>query len=299
MKRHQGRKEGLAKRVTRGALRRLRKWLADGTGSGPAIRDEAREPFLYPWLNARFKEIAGDPHAAQKPQYIWGALQGVCLAKALGITRVSLVEFGVAGGNGLVALETVAERLETLCGLAIDVYGFDTGRGLPRPEDYRDVPNLYAEGYFPMAPDMLKARLKKARLILGPVAETVPGFVASRPAPVAFASIDLDLYTSTVHALKLLEAENALLLPRVFCYFDDISGFTFSEFTGERLAINEFNENHSMRKISLIPGLKYYLDDDMKGQPWEEKIYIAHIFEHDLYGRPDGLSRLTSLDLRA
>ena len=54
-----------------------------------------------------------------------------------------------------------------------------------------------------------------------------------------------------------------------------------------------------MRKISLIPGLKYYLDDDMKGQPWEEKIYIAHIFEHDLYGRPDGLSRLTSLDLRA
>ena len=150
-----------------------------------------------------------------------------------------------------------------------------------------------------MDPDMLKARLKKARLILGPVAETVPGFVASRPAPVAFASIDLDLYTSTVHALKLLEAENALLLPRVFCYFDDISGFTFSEFAGERLAINEFNENHSMRKISLIPGLKYYLDDDMRGNPWEEKIYIAHIFEHDLYGRPDGLSRLTSLDLRA
>ena len=284
-------------RVARAVARRIRGLLTHRTAVRHAPDD--REPFLYPWLNAKFKEIAADPLAARKPQYIWGTLQGATLAQALGIPRVSVIEFGVAGGNGLAALERVAEKVEALCGVGIDVYGFDTGRGLPRPEDYRDLPNLYGEGHFPMNPDALRARLKKARLILGPVADTVPRFLESEAAPVAFASIDVDLYTSTVDVLKLFESGSRILLPRVFCYFDDIFGFTFSEFTGERLAIREFNEKHSMRKISLIPGLKYFLDEDLRTAWWAESIYIAHIFEHELYARSDGLSRLTNLDLHA
>lgn len=27
-------------------------------------------------------------------------------------------------------------------------YGFDTGKGLPKPQDYRDLPNLYRESAF-------------------------------------------------------------------------------------------------------------------------------------------------------
>jgi hypothetical protein len=34
------------------------------------------------------------------------------------------------------------------------------------------------------------------------------------------------------------------------CYFDDIIGYTFSDFNGERLAIHEFNEGIRLRRDS-------------------------------------------------
>ncbi|MHC4129678.1 MAG: hypothetical protein ACYSUA_16250, partial [Planctomycetota bacterium] len=42
-------------------------------------------------------------------------------------TRISALEFGVAGGNGLLALERAAMRLAEIFGVEIDVYGFDSG----------------------------------------------------------------------------------------------------------------------------------------------------------------------------
>jgi len=77
----------------------------------------------------------------------------------------------------------------------------------------------------------------------------------------------------------------------VHCYFDDIMGFTCSEFNGERLAIAEFNAEHQARKISPIYGLKYYLPPRYAQMEWSEEMYMAHIFDHDLYCRYDGLVR--------
>ena len=103
------------------------------------------------------------------------------------------------------------------------------------PLDYRDLPNLYRATAYQMDVDKLKARLKRARLILGLVEETVPRFLLSNPAPIGFMSIDVDYYTSTAEVLKALECDQGLLMPRIHCYFDDMMGFTFSEYTGERL----------------------------------------------------------------
>ena len=91
-----------------------------------------------------------------------------------------------------------------------------------------------------------------------------------------------------MQAFKVLEADPALLLPRVYCYFDDIMGFTYSEYNGERLAITEFNASHDSRKISPIYGLKYFLPAPHAQADWSEMIYMAHIFDHELYGREDG-----------
>jgi hypothetical protein len=224
-----------------------------------------------------------------RPSYTWGVLHSVHLAKSLGINRVSVIEFGVAGGNGLIALDRVAEKLESIMGVVIDVYGFDTGVGLPKPKDYRDLPNLYTESSFCMDVEGLKKRLNKAQLKLGLVENTVPQFIDSGAAPVAFVSIDLDYYSSTMQAFKILEAGAALLLPRIHFYFDDIMGFTFSEYNGERLAITEFNGSHATRKISPIYGLKHFLPTQHAQAPWAEQLYMAHIFDHDLYGFNDGL----------
>jgi hypothetical protein len=131
--------------------------------------------------------------------------------------RVSVIEFGVAGGGGLLALERIAERAEEMIKISIDVYGFDTGGGLPKSQDYRDCPNLWVERQFPMDKEQLERRLRRASLKLGLVKDTVPDFLESMPAPVAFVSIDLDLYHSTRDALRLFEVGYDRLLPRVLC----------------------------------------------------------------------------------
>jgi hypothetical protein len=135
----------------------------------------------------------------------------------------------------------------------------------------------------------LKQRVRRAQLILGLVGDTLPTFIESRPAPVAFISFDLDYYSSTWQAFKLLESDQDLLLPRIHCYFDDIMGFTCSEFTGERLAISEFNKTHTARKISQIFGLRYFLPSLCAQDQWSEMMYLAHIFDHRLYTHHDGL----------
>ncbi|MDR7554855.1 MAG: hypothetical protein QN157_04545 [Armatimonadota bacterium] len=211
--------------------------------------------------------------------------------------RVSVVEFGVAGGNGLVALERIAERVETQLGVAVDVYGFDTGTGMPRPQDVRDCPNLWAAAYFPMDVEKLVRRLRRARLVLGLVEDTLDNVLQTGLAPVAFASFDLDYYSSTRAALRLLEASEEVLLPRVVCYFDDVMGFTYSEFNGERLAIAEFNHTHEVRKLSPIFGLRYFVPSPFADTMWVEQFWMAHIFDHSRYAEHDGLVRSPELPL--
>jgi hypothetical protein len=223
-------------------------------------------------------------------------VQGVNLAKVLGIKRVSFIEFGVAGGNGLVAIEDIAKNLEDAFSVHIDVHGFDAIGGMPKATDYRDLPNLWKEGFYPMDPEKLKRRLKKSELHLGLVEDTVAKFVQSRPAPVAFIGFDLCFYSSTIKALRLFEAQQSLLLPRIYCFFRNVLACTAGDFNGERLAMSEFNSGHEMRKLSKINGLQYFLRPSV-GR-WVDQFYMAHIFDHDLYGQYDGLIREATLDLR-
>ena len=280
------------KKALAGAVRKLRRYVqALEEDKDNRARDYSKDDFAYPWLNSQFESVLREAGAGKKPSYAWGVLHAAHLASQLGVKAISVLEFGVAGGNGLVILENVGESVEHIFGLRIDVHGFDTGKGLPKPEDYRDMPNLYLEAAFPMDVEKLQKRLKRARLHLGLVRDTATAFIDSRPPPVAFVAIDLDYYSSTMDAFQILEADRRLLLPRVHCYFDDIMGFTNSEFNGERLAIAEFNQFHEMRKISPIYGLKYFLPPRYAPGEWVEEMYMAHLFDHPCYGRYDGLVR--------
>ncbi len=117
-------------------------------------------------------------------------LHAAVLARKLGHKRVAAVEFGVAGGNGLLAMERHAEAVRAETGVEVAVYGFDTGKGMPPPLDYRDMPYMWQPGYFAMDVEKLRARLAAAELILGDVAETLAYFVAREGAPpVGFVAI--------------------------------------------------------------------------------------------------------------
>ena len=222
-----------------------------------------------------------------RSQYGFGLLHAGRLAKRLDVPRISAIEFGVAGGNGLLALEDHARRVTRETGVEIDVYGFDSGAGLPAAEDYRDMPYAWEQGFYAMDVEKLQSRLTSAKLLIGDVRETVQRFGDGNPAPIGFISFDLDYYSSTTAALRVLDLPFENLLPRIFCYFDDVAGgpsYCYNEFTGELLAISEFNQSHDDRKLARIAGLRH----NFRTLPalWHEQTYVAHLFKHPGYNTP-------------
>lgn len=134
----------------------------------------------------------------------------------------------------------------------------------------------------------LRDRLSTAQLVLGPVEATVPRFTSESHAPLGFVAFDLDYYSATIDALRLFDAADQALLPRVVCYFDDVFGYGWSEFSGERAAIAEFNQAHQNRKLGKIHGLRYSLPESEWPAPWHEQMYLLHSFEHPEYCTPEG-----------
>lgn len=222
--------------------------------------------------------------ALTRPNYAYLVYQAALLARRLGEPRVSLIEFGVAGGAGLLALERHAEEVEKKFGIQFEIYGFDTGAGLPEPVDHRDLPYCWKPGFFRMDQEALRRRLKRAKLVLGDIRDTIQSFTTDyNPAPIAGVSHDLDFHSSTAAAFQLFDCDPQFLLPRMVVYFDDVIGGDrelYNDFTGQRCAIHEFNSAHDCRKLSPI----YYLRSQGVLTPWHHQMWSFHAFDHPKYG---------------
>lgn len=214
--------------------------------------------------------------AVERPQYLAGVLAAADLARASAIAEISVIEFGVAGGSGLVALQSYAEAVEAETGVRIRVFGFDTGEGLPDLcGDYRDHPDQWRVSDYKMDVEKLQARLNgRTRLVLGNIRDTVPQFVSEAYPPIGFIACDVDLYSSASDVLRILSEPGSRLLRRVFMYLDDID-FQFNHrYAGELLAVEEFNERNPLLKIDVWRGLKK--DKVFADQAWLDRMYIAH-----------------------
>lgn len=216
----------------------------------------------------------------ERPHYAYGLHRAAIEARGLGYSSVTAIEFGVAGGNGLLALEEYAHLISEKVNINIQVVGFDTGHGLPAPVDYGDLPHLWAAGDFDMDIDKLQSRLSTAELRLGLVAESVPKYLESHSmdSPIGFVSFDLDLWSSTVDAFGIFRGQAEHCLPRTWCYFDDIVETV--QDVGELLAIDQFNEESHGRKIRR----PYMLRDNVPFQPaWAEQLFQVHLFDNPRY----------------
>jgi hypothetical protein len=259
------------------------------------LQDRLRAAGSTPWS----KKVFWD--AVDRPHYAYGIHHAAGLARSLGIAEISVVEFGVAGGNGLLAMEDIAAAVAADSGVGVRVYGFDTGSGMPEPVDHRDLPYLWRPGDFDMDVEALRARLDTATLVLGDVARTVPGFVDTHdPPPVGFVAFDLDYWSSTVAALQLFDVPVGHMLPRVLCYLDDVIGSDVEmhcQFVGELLAVEDFNASHVQRKLAPIHGLRH-----KRPVPaiWNDQIWALHNFDHPHYGTyvPQPRAEVFDLGLR-
>jgi hypothetical protein len=222
--------------------------------------------------------------AVDRPNYAYMVYQAAMLGKTLGHKSISVIEYGVAGGKGLRILEEHAKKIESIVGVKIEVYGFDTGKGLPQPVDYRDLMYHWKEGFFSMDVSLLQSKLDRSKLIIGDVRNTATNFfIENNPAPIGAIIHDFDYYSSTKEALQMLKAGDQYYLPRVYCYFDDVIGGEtelYNDYTGQRLAINEFNQENDNIKL----GIPYYLRSNST-EKWHDQIWIAHFFKNNDYNK--------------
>ncbi|MGH8694838.1 MAG: hypothetical protein ACREVM_11495, partial [Burkholderiales bacterium] len=151
-----------------------------------------------------------------RQQHAYGILASADLARELGIEEVTLVEFGVSAGAGFLNICELSRRVTGDTGVRFRIFGFDTGKGMPPPQSYRDHPEIYQEGDFPMDYEGLRKALPpNAKLVIGDLKDTVAPFTRelSATAPIGFVSIDVDYYTATRHALAVLEGKPQQYLP--------------------------------------------------------------------------------------
>ncbi len=221
-------------------------------------------------------------NALKRMQYAYICFHAAKLGKKLGYKKISVIEYGVAGGQGLLILEDHILEIEKYFNIEIDIYGFDTGEGLPEPVDYRDLPYHWKKGFYSMNQKNLRDKLKKSKLIIGNIDETSLNFFKDHnPSPIGAVIHDFDFYSSTKTALKMMNDNERFFLPRVFSYFDDTIGNElelYNDYTGERLAINEFNKINNNIKICT----PYHLRA-LKPEVWHYQIWICHFFKHSKY----------------
>lgn len=223
--------------------------------------------------------------AFARPWYAHGIYEAARLARKLGLPGVSVIEFGVAFGDGLAAMEDLAREIRKELKFPIEIIGFDSGEGLPTHGDYRDLPYVWKRGLYKMDVEAVRRRLPTARLILGDVAETVPRFIQEGGfPPIGFIAFDLDYYTSTMAAFRVFQGGDEYYLPRVLCYFDDIMSadqMYFCDDVGELLAIREFNDAATRHhRIRPIHGWRRSLT---LRTDWAEAMMVYHRFDHARY----------------
>jgi hypothetical protein len=220
--------------------------------------------------------------------YAYGMYSAALQAKSLGLKKITVIEFGVASGNGLIAMEKHGSEIKNLTGIDFEIYGFDTGKGLPKPTDYKDQCYFWKESDFIMDQKKLEKHLVFAKLIIGEIQGTIKHFIKDcLNSPIGFIAFDLDYYSSTIASFEIFNLNDNLLLPRVECYMDDIGSnelLVASKGTGVLKAIYDFNSaSKEQKKILKKEGLKC---SRIIPAFWNEQMYVFHSFDHYQYNHP-------------
>ncbi len=235
---------------------------------------------LLVWMFGSFRsKVAFD--LVLRHHHAYGILAAADQARALGIDRLALLEFGVGSGTGLLNMAQVAAEVTACSGVEFDIYGFDTGSGLPPPKSFRDHPELFQAGDFCMDVDSVRARLpSNVTLVLGDVATTSVEWLHARSssAPVGFVSVDLDYYYSTKGALQALLGSPEAYLPQTHVYLDDIQEESHNSYCGELLAVREFNQENELRKIERHFFFRH--SRVFQRAPWIGHMFILHVLDH-------------------
>jgi hypothetical protein len=238
---------------------------------------------LFVWVFGSYRaKVEYDLMVRQNNAY--SIFKAADFARGQNIRTVSLIEFGVGSGTGLLNMARIAGQVTRATGVSFKLYGFDSGQGMPPARDYRDHPDLYQQGDFAMNQDALKKVLPaNVQLIIGEVSGTAAEFISRLPPdePVGYVVFDMDYYFSMCDALKILrDANPQKYLPITLVYLDDIALDPHNNYCGELLAVNEFNAENQLRKIERHA----FLENSriFRKALWVKQIFFLHVLDHPL-----------------
>lgn len=206
--------------------------------------------------------------ALVRPQYYLGVRRAFQHAKRLNLNAFSVVEFGVAEGNGMLLLQNILMGLQKAPGYGVGrvkLIGYDTFEGLPEIGSYRDGMSTWKTGDYPADLEKLRALMdpELVHLEAGLFSDAVPRTRALLESyPPLFIVVDCDLYQSTKSIFESLFPD---LVPALsYWYFDDTNLNSYSSRVGERLAIHEFNKEPG-NEFEFVPDYQA-LDEPLPGR---------------------------------
>ncbi len=223
-----------------------------------------------------------------RANYLYGMLRAADVAKYCGKHSVTVIEFGVASGAGLLIMIFLAPMFEIDTGINLRIVGFDSGQGLPSVQGYKDHPELWRTGDFATEDrdTLVRTVGDRADIIWGDIADTIGPFTVSidPSSPLGFISVDVDIYSATKAVLRCLTSRPENYNPAISMYFDDVSFFFANEWAGELAAIHEFNGEHQLRKIGpdrSLPGRR-----PVTSASWYSKMFTCHVLDHEVRQKP-------------
>ena len=263
---------------------------------GSLVRSAVRATDGFYSYSTAFKM---DVQAVERPHYAWCMMRAAELGRALGHKKISAIEFGVAGGNGLTFMSEFAGKVKDATGVEVDCYGFDTGEGMPAPEGAADLPYWFASNQYRMDVDALEKRVPEAHLVLGNIRDRIDGFLDEyTPPPIGAIFNDTDYCSSTRESFRLFDQaadRPEYFLPRQFLYFDDVIGSEiemYGPYNGQLKAIADYNASQD--------GVRIHRNQNLLTKPhlnWRWQIYYAHLLRHADYDHYIGGTRQDEMEM--
>lgn len=241
---------------------------------------------LLKYLSLKFKQF--------RPHYETILFESCLEAKKLGYKEVSILELGVAGGNGIISLENYKKKIEKIHDIKINIFGFDTGEGLPLTDNKYDLPFHWKKGDFKIDKNELQNKIS-SKIFYGDVKNSIDSFLKENPKNIISIFFDMDFYSSTKSFLDQLSKIEKNLCPRVYCYFDDIfnPNHWINEHVGEELAIKEFNDKNKDLKL----GLSLDNINDFKFPLGKGHLFMLNNFNHKDFNKYIGFETENTLSI--
>lgn len=203
-----------------------------------------------------------------RPYYALGMLLAANQALNLGLNKISVLEISIDDYSGLQDLFQHKLDIESVMPITFEIIHLNAGsKNFNKCNNIRDRLDFFNL----MKSSTIKKNIKKnsdIKIYKKNFVKDLDLIKKNLKNPLGFIIFDVNNFTLTNEAFKILNISPKKILPKPLLYFDHF--YRSSEFEGEFYSIKKFNDKNKFRKISDILELPEQLSTS-----WNKWIYLA------------------------